>query len=236
MSKNVVVTGGAGGLGMQIVKQHLAKGDYVWAFDLNRNPYMEELEASELGKNLKFFPCDISSTEAVQKAVGAAKETLKGVDSIYSCAGVIRAKDRVPLGETDLDAIPLIVNINAVGFLRVIKELLPEIKNTTAIVCVTSEAGSITNNHRSQEYSYGMSKCAENMACVILQRYFDESIPGARVVCLHPGWLKTKMGGGDVAEVEPADSAAALIKINEEIDQISREHMFIDYQRNIMPW
>ena len=138
--------------------------------------------------------------------------------------------------ETDLDAIAKVVDINAVGFLRIIKELLPLINAQTKIICVTSEAGSIGANHRSQEYSYAMSKCAENMACVILQKYFDEKIPGARVVCLHPGWLKTTMGGGNIAEVNPSDSAKDLMKIASDIDTISRKEMFIDHRRNKMPW
>lgn len=80
-----------------------------------------------------------------------------------------------------MDAIAKVVDINAVGFLRIIKELLPLINAQTKIICVTSEAGSIGANHRSQEYSYAMSKCAENMACVILQKYFDEKY-------LEQGW------------------------------------------------
>ena len=236
MKKNVVVTGGAGGLGIEIVRQHLEQGDRVWAIDLNESILMSELKKAKTNEELYFFPCDISSTDQVNAAAKTIVSSIEVVDRIYSCAGVCRVQDRVPLGETNLDAIPLIVDINAVGFLRVINGLLPAIRNNCAIVCVTSEAASIANNHRSQEYSYGMSKCAENMACVILQRYFSESVPGARVVCLHPGWLKTQMGGGEMAEVEPADSAAALIQIAEEIDQIPEEKMFIDYQRNEMPW
>ena len=231
-----MVVGGAGGLGIEIVKQHLEQGDRVWAIDLNESTLMSELKKTKSDQELYFFPCDISSTDQVNAAAKIIVNSIDAVDRIYSCAGVCRVQDRVPLGETNLDAIPLIVDINAVGFLRIIKGLLPVIKNNCAIVCVTSEAASITNNHRSQEYSYGMSKCAENMACVILQRYFTENVPGARVVCLHPGWLKTQMGGGEIAEVEPADSAAALIQIAEEINQIPKDKMFIDYQRNEIPW
>lgn len=71
---------------------------------------------------------------------------------------------------------------------------------------------------------------------VFLQKYFDEKIPGARVVCLHPGWLKTTMGGGNIAEVNPSDSAKDLMKIASDIDTISRKEMFIDHRRNKMPW
>ena len=233
---NVVITGAAGGLGIEIAKQTLERNDNVWAFDIKKNLKIEELEDSEYSDNLHFFECDISSTEDVANKLKVLKNCITEIDEIYNCAGFIRPQDRVPLEETDLDAIAKVVDINAVGFLRIIKELLPLINAQTKIICVTSEAGSIGANHRSQEYSYAMSKCAENMACVILQKYFDEKIPGARVVCRHPGWLKTTMGGGNIAEVNPSDSAKDLMKIASDIDTISRKEMFIDHRRNKMPW
>lgn len=233
---NVVITGAAGGLGIEIVKQKLENNDNVWAFDIKANDKIEKLEKSEYSNNLHFFECDISSTKDVEEKFKVIKNCIEDIDEIYSCAGFIRPEDRVPLEKTDLDAIAKVVDINAVGFLRVIKEILPLIKNTTAIVCVTSEAGSIGANHRSQEYSYAMSKCAENMACVILQKYFDEKISGARVVCIHPGWLKTPMGGGEIAQVKPCDSARDLINIAKNINKISRKDMFIDHKKNKMLW
>lgn len=232
---NTIVTGGAGGLGIEIVKKALKRGDNVWAFDIIENDAMKALK-EEISDNLNFFECNMASTEDVKSKIKNVVEQVDKIDEIYNCAGYIRPEDRVPLEETDLDAICNVVDINAVGFLRVIKELLPVITENTVIVCVTSEAGSIGANHRSQEYSYAMSKCAENMACVILQQYFDEKISGARVICLHPGWLKTPMGGGSMAEVRPEDSADDLMGIAKDIDTISREHMFIDHKRNIMPW
>ena len=236
MNKNIIITGGAGGLGLEIVKQHLAKQDRVWVLDLARTEAMTRLREGRQGTLLHFEVCDVSSTEPVERALQGLKTKADQVDVIYSCAGICRNTDRVPLGLTDLDAIAEVVDINAVGFLRVVKVVLPLLKNGCHIVCVTSEAASITNNHRSGEFSYVMSKAAENMGCAILQHYFREIGQDTRVFCLHPGWLKTEMGGGDIAEVDPADSAAALVKIAEEADRIPEDLMFMDYQRKAMPW
>ena len=233
---NVIVTGGAGGLGIEIVKQHLGSGDRVWALDLKDNMGMETLKMNTPKDQFSFISCDISSTQSVKEGLKDVIFSVDKIERIYSCAGICRPQDRVPLEETDLDAIARVVDVNAVGLLRVVKELLPKLKRDCVIVCVTSEAASLANNHRSQEYSYSMSKCAENMACVILQQYFDESLEGARVVCLHPGWLKTQMGGGEMAEIRPEESAGDLISIADEIHMIPRENMFMDHQRNPMAW
>ena len=57
---NVVITGAAGGLGIEIAKQTLERNDNVWAFDIKKNLKIEELEDSEYSDNLHFFECDIS--------------------------------------------------------------------------------------------------------------------------------------------------------------------------------
>ena len=44
---NVVITGAAGGLGIEIAKQTLERNDNVWAFDIKKNLKIEELEDSE---------------------------------------------------------------------------------------------------------------------------------------------------------------------------------------------
>ena len=49
---NVVITGAAGGLGIEIAKQTLERNDNVWAFDIKKNLKIEELEDSEYSDNL----------------------------------------------------------------------------------------------------------------------------------------------------------------------------------------
>jgi len=78
------------------------------------------------------------------------------------------------------------------------------------LVNISSEAGSIGSCWRKTEYGYCMSKAALNMASAILQnRYRDESV---KVLALHPGWVRTDMGGRE-APILPPESAKKLFAL-----------------------
>lgn len=238
MSKQIIVTGGCGGLGNELVRAHLTQGDHVTAIDLKITPEITSL--MEQYRNLSFLPCDISSTPDVMNAIADSFLSAERIDILYHTVGIYRFQDKVYLPETDLDSIGSMFNINAVGFLRVLKALWTKF-HQTAIICITSEAGSIGNNFRSWEYGYCMSKCAENMAAAIAQHHFDELGNGSRIMCLHPGWLRTKMGGKDAflnteQSVAPEDSAGCIKEIAESINTFPKEIMYMDYKQTPLKW
>ena len=241
MDRKVFVTGGAGGLGMCIVKRHLAMGDRVWALDMNSSPQTRELSASS--ENVTFIRCDITETANVVAAIGPLLAEIDRLDYLYSCAGIYRFEDKELLPNTILDDAASMYEVNAVGYLRVVQALLGVIRDGCVIMCVTSEAGSVSENWRSAEYNYCMSKAAQNMANVILYQYFSKDLghKNTRVLCLHPGWLRTSMGGPEAFKnpdrsVAPEECADAIVDIAQDIHNIPRERMFMDYLRNDIGW
>jgi len=239
MKKKILVTGGAGGLGLAIVKRHLSLGDKVWALDIEASPGFSALFEKE--SNLTFIKCDISKTANVQAAFKDITPGIGKLDILYSCAGIYSFEDKKLLPETILDNAAIMYEINAVGFLRIVQELLCTLQDGSVIMCITSEAGSVSENWRDAEYNYCMSKAAENMACVILQKYFDNIPQNTRIICIHPGWLRTPMGGKAAFEnpessVSPEDSAEGIIAIALDIENIPKERMYMDYKRNDINW
>lgn len=239
MNKQIFITGGAGGLGLEIAKRHLSLGDRVLVLDVEETSEVTDL----LSKNdkISFVKCDISRDAYVQEALKDIATKIGKIDYFYSCAGIFSIEERVPLPELNLDDAAPMYDINAVGFLRVVQILFDSLQDGSVVMCVTSEAGSLGECPRGEEFNYCMSKAAQNMACVLLQNHYDNVGLNIRVMCIHPGWMRTKMGGEDAAanpdrSIAPEVSAEAIIDIALDIENIPKERMYMDYKRVDIAW
>jgi NAD(P)-dependent dehydrogenase (short-subunit alcohol dehydrogenase family) len=90
--------------------------------------------------------------------------------------------------------------------------------------------GSIAENSGGGCYSYRMSKTALNMFC----RSFSIDYPKIISIALHPGWVKTDMGGSNaITTIE--ESAIGLAKIMLDAKRKSSGGFF-DFEENELPW
>ncbi len=227
----VVVTGAARGLGRCLAEAYLGQGATV--FGLDRAKQGDEL-ARTYGDRYRPIECDITDEAAVRAAAEVVAGVAGAVDLLINDAAIYREKpfDEVP--EFDADLARLTFNVNAVGPLLVTKHFLPLVLAGAGkkIVNISSEAGSISQNWRSREYAYCMSKAALNMQSVILQRRVRDD--GVKVLAIHPGWMRTEMGGAE-ADIDPSESAAGIVAV------IAREtdpdgHMYFDYTGKPWEW
>ena len=91
---------------------------------------------------------------------------------------------------------PSMIDTNAVGPLRVTRALLGNLRarhGHSKVVLMTSQLASITNTTSAGAFAYRMSKAALNMGGRNLA--LELAPDGIAVVMLHPGWVKTDMGG-----------------------------------------
>ncbi len=237
MSRLIVITGAGRGLGLSLAQRHLAQGDRVWALEWKPTEELTALEKS-YPEALKWASCDISSTESVNQACAPILAQGETIGILYNVAGIYLQNARHGLMETDLDEGLPMYDINGVGLLRVCKALFPLLGEGSLVANITSEAGSITNCYRDGEYMYCISKAAANMASKLLS---NELYPkGARVICFHPGWLRTQIGGANAYaspnSIDPSESAAGIMSVTDHIDTIPPSWLFMDYQRNLLPW
>ncbi|MDR0292805.1 MAG: SDR family NAD(P)-dependent oxidoreductase [Oscillospiraceae bacterium] len=236
MDRAVAVTGAGRGLGLSVVRRHVERGDRIYAYEVNITDDLRGCTREY--EKLHICRCDISSTPGVEAAVADMLAKEEQIHFLYNIAGVFRFEDRCGLADTDIDAGMVMMQVNAVGLLRMCKAVIPKLGAGSVVVNVTSESGSIGDCYREVEYMYGMSKAAANMASMLLQNEVKKR--GTRVICVHPGWLRTVMGGEGAAaspySVSPDESAANIVKIAEEIDKLPENVYFIEHTGKPLPW
>ncbi|HEY1405805.1 MAG TPA: SDR family NAD(P)-dependent oxidoreductase, partial [Spirochaetota bacterium] len=194
MPNTILVTGASKGLGLFLADQYLRRGDIVFA--LNKTSSAGE-------KNLikkfpdRFFPitCDITSEKQVKKAAASIAKRFHSIDILINNAGIHREKPYTATNEFDPKIVRETFDTNAVGPLLVTKYFHEFVirGNKKIFVNISSEAGSISTCWRDREYGYCMSKAALNMQSVILQNKLKPH--NVKVLAIHPGWMRTDMGG-----------------------------------------
>lgn len=238
MKRTVLVTGGGRGLGHCIVRRHFEMGDRVFALDRRITDELGKMAQDADG--ITALECDISSAESVAKAAEPILKAVSRLDIVYNVAGIYRFEDKVNLAETDLDLCMYMYSVNAVGALRVVRAVWPLIQDGPVIINISSEAGSIGACKRDGEYAYCMSKAALNMGSKILQNEFRKMKNTGRVINLHPGWLRTVMGGPGAAasdrSVAPEDSARDIVGIALDAGSFPEDLMYMEHTREPLPW
>lgn len=226
-----VVTGANRGIGLELARQLLARGDHVEA--LTRRP----AEAEELRKLCegssgrgRAHACDVANDASVRAAAASIGDV--AVDVLVNNAGVMGKMQS--LVELDLEDVTRTFDANALGPIRVTRALMPQLlRGTTRKVCsITSGMGSIGDNTRGGAYGYRMSKAALNMATRSMSLdYADQKLIA---VVMNPGWVQTDMGGGD-APTPVQESAGKMIRILDELT-FEQSGSFLDYNGGTRPW
>jgi NAD(P)-dependent dehydrogenase (short-subunit alcohol dehydrogenase family) len=124
--------------------------------------------------------------------------------------------------------------VNAAGPMLVAQRYLDLLQTASSpkIVNVSSEAGSISRMQRHRGYAYYASKAALNMLTRALA--WDLGPAGVIVIAIHPGWVRTDMGGPQ-APLSPAQSAAGILKVVEGLTKASSGR-FYTYEGHEYPW
>jgi NAD(P)-dependent dehydrogenase (short-subunit alcohol dehydrogenase family) len=225
----IVITGANRGIGLELVKQCLKRGDSVIA--TARDPHgAAELQAlAGSSRELTVLACDVGDDASVR---AFAAQITGAVDALINNAGIMGAMTSL----ADLDPRDALhtYSINALGPLRVTAALLPHLRRGKGkkVLHVTSGMGSIGDNDSGGAYGYRMSKAALNMGSKSMAT--DLRSDGISVAVINPGWVKTDMGGSG-APVDVTTSAAGILA---QLDTLSAKNSgeFLDYAGKHWPW
>ncbi|AOV18280.1 hypothetical protein BJI67_15500 [Acidihalobacter aeolianus] len=224
---SILITGAGRGIGLALAQQYCEAGWQVIACHRSRSPALSAL--GERGVSLH-------SLDVVDDAqIGELTASLAGkpLDVLFNNAGVY-GPDADAFGELDAAGLLATLHVNTVAPLLLAQALLPNLLagSRKVIATLSSRMGSIADNGSGGHYPYRASKAGLNAALKSLA--IDLGPRGFTVLVLHPGWVRTDMGGPH-GQLSVDESAAGLRRL---VDRASQRDngKFLDVDGHELPW
>jgi NAD(P)-dependent dehydrogenase (short-subunit alcohol dehydrogenase family) len=231
--RRVLVTGASRGLGLEFVRQLLARGDAVVA--ACRRPgeaqALNALATANPGR-LHVRPLELTDAGARDALLAEVAAEWGAIDVLINNAGVLASGER--FGQLDAAHFRAAFETNALAPLLLAEAATPLLAKGRAPVAayLSSVLGSIASTQSFYTPSYAVSKAALNMGVRLAAIAMAEH--GIRSVSLHPGWVKTDMGGPG-APLEAPESVRGLLGVIDTLPADARG-AFIDYRGETLPW
>lgn len=231
--QRVVVTGANRGLGLEFVRQLLARDARVFAACRHPGKALEltKLAGAHPGR-LSVLPLELTQERSIAELVREVGALSAALDLLINNAGMLVAGER--FGAIMAKSLNDTFASNAAGPFLVTQALAPLLEKgaNAKVVNISSSLGSLTRTSDFYTPSYAISKAALNMAT---RQLAAELAPrGITVVCASPGWVQTAMGGA-TAPVTPATSVAGLLQLADRLG-VADAGRFLDYSGAALPW
>lgn len=237
--ETLMVTGASRGIGLEIARQALARGDRVIA--TTRRPSAEvDALATEHGARLVQLRLDVGRVESIIEAHADLEGRVDAIDILVNSAGAYSFQsehwdpDATLFDTVTQEELLEVFRINAAGPMLVAQHFLNFVRASSRgrIVNLSSLVGSVSSKTGGGDYAYAASKAALN---IMTRALAAELAPeGIVVLAITPGWVRTRMGGAD-ADLSPEESVRGLLAT---IGRLGSEDAgtFIDYRGKPQPW
>lgn len=227
----VLVTGTNRGLGLEFVNQFLQRGDRVLATCRNPEGAGELSALAANSDNLQLFALDVGNEQSMVDFAQAIKT--EAVDVLVHNAGVYGPRD-ANFGKLKAADWEEVIRINSIAPILLTQLIIGSLRQgeSKKLVYVTSKMGSIDDNSGGGSYIYRSSKTALNSAVKSLS--VDLADEGFSVGVVHPGWVRTDMGGPN-GLIDPPTSVSGMMEV---IDNLSQDNsgQFFNYDGSPIPW
>jgi NAD(P)-dependent dehydrogenase (short-subunit alcohol dehydrogenase family) len=225
----LLITGANRGIGLEYVRQYAEEGWHVIA--CCRSP--DDAHAlQQLAKNhtyVKVCALDVANFDQIEalgrKLIDLPIQLLINNAGIYP-EGTFRSIDYGDWMEA--------FKVNTMSTLKLPEVFIPQLvkAGNAKLVAMTSKMGSIEDNTSGGEYLYRSSKTALNMVMKSLS--IDLNKYGVSVAVLHPGWVKTDMGGPN-GLIDTQTSVQGLRKVIAFLS-LNNSGKFYAYDGKEIPW
>ena len=226
MTSTVLITGANRGIGLELARQYAADGWRVLAC----------CRAPEQASALSGHDVDLHRLDVADPAtIDALKATIGDtpMDLLINNAG-IGGGDHQSFGDIDYAAWEQTLITNTFGPYRMVEAFIDNVSASAGktIANISSRMASITEYDDGGDYIYRSSKAALNMVANNLS--VDLKARGITVLALHPGWVRTDMGGPE-APITAEESAAAL-RQTIAAATFNDTGSFLSYDGAALPW
>lgn len=226
----LLITGANRGLGLEFVKQYAEAGWQViaccrWPDDARELQALAERS----GDQVEIHPLDVADFEEID----ALALIMQGrpIDLLINNAGVYPQSN---FGEVDYEAWAEAFHINSMAPMKMAEAFVSHIaaSNLKKIVTVSSKMGSLDDNTSGSSYIYRSTKTAVNM--VMKSLAIDLKPMGIASTILHPGWVRTDMGGPN-GLIDAPESVAGMRRVIENLT-LENSGRFVAYDGKEVPW
>ncbi len=229
---NILITGANRGIGLEMVRYAMEQGWRVFA--CCRNPHNADslFSIAKLSNGqISVHIADMQELSTIQ----ALSYELRNdpIDMLINNAGIY-GSDKNTFGAVDVDSWLQAFQINCIAPLKMVEAFSHqlEMSQNKLVACISSKMGSMADNGYGSSYIYRSSKAALN--AVVKSLSIDLKQKNIVSVALHPGWVKTEMGG-DNAEISTRESVEKMLTILSTLT-IKDSGRFIDIDGSDIPW
>lgn len=226
----VFITGANRGIGLALTKLYLRDGWDVVACCRTPAQADDLLYLISDNPGLEVYQLDVTDNDAVNELAVELRD--RAFDVLINNAGYY-GPHNMGLGDLDLNEWRQVIEINTIAPLNIVQAFLPHLKQARGtVVNMTSKMGSMEDNHSGGSYFYRSSKAALNAITKSLS--IDLAVYGMKAIVVHPGWVRTEMGGPH-GLIDTQQSATGIKQLIDNLDD-KQNGGFFDYQGNIIPW
>lgn len=209
---NILITGTTRGIGRELAKQLSALGHFI--IGVNRETTSGVCHEEHL--------VDLLNPNEIQELY---LHDNKEIDILINNAGVYGHEDFL-LDSDDIDPEMMVdvYKVNVVAPYMLTKQLLINLPEDALVINISSTMGSISSVKKGGSYAYRCSKAALNM--LTKNMHLELNKLGITVCAIHPGWVKTEMGGEN-ADLDVSDAATNIINLIYDLEPTD-SGLFID--------
>ena len=223
---NILIIGANRGLGLEFAKQYSELGHHIFATTRDKSK-SDQLVAIA---NTTVLELDLNEDKSIDSFIDEMS-SIK-IDILIHNSGIFR--DEQLSEDLEIDAWMNEMRINAITPIIVARKLKQNVLEgkDKKIIFISSQMGSIDDNYSGRFYFYRSSKSALNSAAKSLA--IDWKDKNISVLMLHPGWVKTDMGG-ESAKLEIPDSIQRMIQVISDLN-LETSGSFVNYEGNKLEW